>query len=68
MRSLNVEKKVELSSGVTSMEMTRDGSILVVTYGNTISFWDVHRCGIHNFSYNFFFFIMLAVHSGYYRS
>ena len=36
-------KKVDVPQSVTSMVLSKDGSVLVVTYAKTISFWDPER-------------------------
>ncbi|PFX31549.1 Serine-threonine kinase receptor-associated protein [Stylophora pistillata] len=42
-RNMTEVKKVEIPQSVTSMVLSKDGSILVVTYDRTISFWDPDR-------------------------
>jgi translation elongation factor P/translation initiation factor 5A len=36
-------KTIETGHPVSSMEINRDGTILIVTYGNEVSFWDTSR-------------------------
>ena len=36
-------KKVDIPQSVTSMVLSKDGSVLVATYAKTISFWDTER-------------------------
>lgn len=36
-------KKVDIPQSVTSMVLSKDGSVLVVTYDRTISFWNPER-------------------------
>ena len=36
-------KKVDIPQSVSSMVLSKDGSVLVVTYAKTISFWDAER-------------------------
>ena len=36
-------KSIETGQPVSSMEINRDGTILIVTYGNEVSFWDTTR-------------------------
>lgn len=42
-RNMTEVKKVDLPQSVTSMVLSKDGSILVVTYDRTISFWNPER-------------------------
>lgn len=36
-------KKVDIPQSVTSMVLSKDGSVLVVSYDRTISFWNPER-------------------------
>lgn len=36
-------KKVELSASPSSLEVSKDGTLLTVTYGNIVSFWDAEK-------------------------
>ncbi len=36
-------KTIETGHAVSSMEINRDGTILIVTYGKEVSFWDTSR-------------------------
>lgn len=36
-------KKVDIPQSVTSMVLSKDGTVLVVTYDRTISFWNPER-------------------------
>lgn len=42
-RTTSEVKKVDLPHSASSMVLSKDGSILVVTYAKTISFWDAER-------------------------
>ena len=42
-RTMKEFKTLETGHSVSSMEISRDGSILVVTYGNEVSFWNTNR-------------------------
>ena len=42
-RTLEQVKKIDVGQSITSMELTRDGAILLVTYAQTVSFWDTER-------------------------
>ncbi|XP_031552246.1 serine-threonine kinase receptor-associated protein-like [Actinia tenebrosa] len=41
-RALENTKNVELQHAITSMELSADGNILLLTYGKTVSFWNAH--------------------------
>ncbi|XP_046845210.1 serine-threonine kinase receptor-associated protein-like [Xenia sp. Carnegie-2017] len=43
-RTMKEFKTLETGHSVSSMEISRDGSILVVTYGNEVSFWNTSSC------------------------
>lgn len=36
-------RKVELPANATSVEVSADGSLLTITYGKRVSFWDVNK-------------------------
>ena len=42
-RTMSEVKKVDLPNSVSSMVLSKDGSVLVVSYAKTISFWDTER-------------------------
>lgn len=39
-RNMSEVKKVDIPQSVSSMVLSKDGGVLVVTYAKTISFWD----------------------------
>ena len=41
--SMSEFKSVDIGHSITSMELSKDGTILVVTYGKVVSFWDTSR-------------------------
>ena len=41
-------KTIEAGQSVSSMEINRDGTVLIVTYGKEVSFWDTTRYVAHN--------------------
>ena len=43
MRTSAVVKKVDFESTVTSMELSTDLDVLVVTYGKTVAFYNPER-------------------------
>ena len=47
-RNMTEVKKVDIPQSVTSMVLSKDGSVLVVTYDRTISFWNPERWVIKN--------------------
>ncbi|CAH3043152.1 unnamed protein product [Porites lobata] len=42
-RSMKEVKTIDLPQSVTSMVLSKDGNVLIATYGKTISFWDPER-------------------------
>jgi WD40 repeat protein len=44
LRSGQETKKVSVDGEVTSAELSADGSVLTLTYGNTVAFWDADTC------------------------
>ena len=42
-RNMTEVKRVDIPQSATSMVLSKDGSILVVAYAKTISFWDAER-------------------------
>ena len=42
-RTISEVKKVDIPHSASSMVLSKDGSVLVVTYAKTISFWDAER-------------------------
>ena len=44
-RSMKEVKTIDLPQSVTSMVLSKDGNVLIATYGKTISFWDPERWG-----------------------
>jgi WD40 repeat protein len=44
LRSGQETKKVSVDGEVTSAELCADGSVLTLTYGNTVAFWDADTC------------------------
>ena len=42
-RTMAEFKTIETENPVSSMEINRDGTILIVTYGKEVSFWDTSR-------------------------
>ena len=42
-RTLENTMNIEVVNPITSMELSLDGNVLVVTHGRTVSFWNAHR-------------------------
>ena len=46
-RTMTEFKTIQTGHAVSSMEIHRDGTILTVTYGKEVSFWDTSRYYSH---------------------
>ena len=58
-------KKVDLPNSASSMVLSKDGTVLVVTYAKTISFWDTERYVTHYSSLEMEIKIAVHVLNGY---
>ena len=45
-RSREIIKKVKMDSPITSFDLSRDKSVLIVTHGKNVSFVDASRCSV----------------------